>query len=250
MTTGTVALTLIVLTSLGCAASRSASKPVAVAEVAPTGWDQYWRAHHVSPPPPPGFLDEVGPLPRILNRTDGAMDDETVRHWVAADLRRGRGDGWAARHLRLDAVNADVFGPPGLNGTEAGVKRELAAGAAEIVCSTAGDVAAAAVIAVPRAVQKRAPDARLTDFVIVLMFESAGRACERVMHDGRREPIKARHAAGDLSWQLDAGEFRQDPVVGPLWYQSMGWSCSPDSDTLLGQLCGVLQPERPSAAHN
>lgn len=181
-------------------------------------------------------------MPEVINQTAGALDDDTARRWVAADLRRGRADGWASNHLRLDVANAGVFGPPGLNGTARGIEGSLAAGAVEIRCAFPGEVVAAAVVAVPRDLQALTPRwVGLTDFVIVLKIRAGDRHCERILRDGRREPVRSLHVVGELSWQLDTGQFRDDPVVGQLWYQARGWSCRPDQETITGRLCGVVE---------
>jgi TonB family protein len=214
-------------------------------------WDDFWRVRGVSPAPPRGFLDDLPPpLPEILNLTNGALSDATVRRWVIADLRRGKGDGWAFRHLRLDLANADVFGPPGLNGTDRSISDELAKGAVERVPQPSV-VVAAGVVAISKDVQERIPWARLTKFVIVQTFRATGTGGERVLADGRREPVPGRHPAGELSWQLDTGEFRDNPVVGELWYQARGWSCKTEgSNQLLDEICGLLgsMGERAEAA--
>jgi hypothetical protein len=215
--------------------------PVAIPAAA--AWDTFWRSRGVSPAPPPDFMDvPPQPVPEVINQTAGALDDDTARRWVAADLRRGRADGWASNHLRLDVANAGVFGPAGLNGTARGIEGSLAAGAVEIRCAFPSEVVAAAVVAVPRDLQALTPRwVGLTDFVIVLKIRAGDRRCERILRDGRHEPVRSLRVVGELSWQLDTGQFRDDPVVGQLWYQVRGWSCRPDQETITGRLCGVVE---------
>ena len=207
------------------------------------GWDDFWHAHGVGPSPPRGFLDAPeDPLPEIVNATAGLVDDATVRRWILADLRRGRGDDWASRHLRIDVARANLFGPPGLNGTDDGIWAEALRGVVEIRCAEPRTViSAAAVVSVPRDVQAENPWAGLTDYVIVLRREQGAGLCERAFRDGHFETMAALHPTGSPTWQLDTGSFREAPVIGSLWYQAHGWSCVPDpAGTPIGRLCAVL----------
>jgi hypothetical protein len=206
------------------------------------GWAEFWRARSVSPPPPRSFLNDEWKPARVLNLTHGALSDDVARKWILADLRRGTGDAWAANHLRLDIVNADVLGPPGLNGTDQLIVHERAAGAVEVRCRR-GSVAAAGVISVPSETRSQIPE--LTEFVIVLVFRATGEPCTRVLSNGNTETLPVPHSKGELTWQLDTGDFRDDPVIGPLWYQARGWSCKPDGSGELGPLCRLVQPDSP-----
>jgi hypothetical protein len=205
----------------------------------PLGWQSFWSSVGVNPPPPRNFLD-VKYTGRIDNLTDGKLSDATVRRWVLADLRRAKGDLHAGFQLRDDMANANVFGPPGLNGTGAGIQAARAKGVHHIEGATLVNVVAAAVIAVPKKTQAESPRSAFTDFVIVLMYRQSPNATTLVYRDGRREEI-GRKNDGTLYWQLDTGRFYEHPVLGPLWYQENGWSCVPD-DSAVGKLCGLVRP--------
>ena len=242
---------LAMFTCLNCAArpgpaARAVpSDPAVAAPSSAEAWDAFWRSRGVSPAPPRDFLDlPAGPQPELLNLTDGAITDETAARWVNADLRRLGGDSWAARHLRLDIASADVLGPPGLNGTDESIKKEQAMGTIERTSRSPPTIVMAAVIAVSGYLLKEFPAVGLTNFVIVLVYRATGEGGERVFSDGRRESIPARRPAGQLSWQLDTGEFRENPVVGPLWYQARGWSCQPDGNRVTDSICGLVRPRR------
>jgi hypothetical protein len=184
----------------------------------------------------------VGAAPaRVLNLTGGALPDETVRKWIVADARRGTGDAWAADHMRLDIVNAGVLGPPGLNGTELSIARDQAAGIVEVRCPPQPTLAAG-VILVQKDTQREIPWAGLTDFVIVQVFQSTGEPCTHILSNGTSEIRPPRRKRGELRWQLDTGEFHDDPVVGPLWYQARGWTCAMDGRGMLDGICGLVQP--------
>jgi hypothetical protein len=204
-------------------------------------WDEFWRVRSVSPAPPKTFLDyEVEPA-EIVNLTRGLLSDEVVRRWILADVRRGKADAWAANHLRGDIVNAGVLGPPGLNGTDRSIASERAKGTVEMTCKS-GTTVAAGVVSVPKDMQRRISWAELTDFVVVQVFRATGEPCIRKLSDGTTETLPVRRQRGELGWQLDTGEFRDDPVVGPLWYQARGWSCKMDGTGELDEVCGLVQP--------
>src|SRR5262249_21300922 len=145
--------------------------------------------------------------------------DDVARRWILADLRRGNADAWAAHHMRVDIVNAGVLGPPGLNGTDRSIAAGLARGTVATNCPSPL-IDAAAVIDVPKSLQQQVAWARLTDFVIVLVFRATGIPCRRTLSDGTSEELPLRRQRGELMWQLDTGEFRDDPVIGPIWYQT------------------------------
>jgi hypothetical protein len=190
------------------------------------------------------LLEPPQPLPEILNLTAGAISDEVARRWVIADLRRGMGDQWAACHLRADIVDADVLGPPGLNGTKQSILENRAKGVIGQNCRPASFVTiAAAVVAVSEGLQFRLAEAGLTNFVIVQTLQATGKAEERIFADGHRESIGSFGPAGTLIWQLDTGQFRDLPIVGPLWYQARGWRCHPDGTSPLDEICALLRPD-------
>lgn len=208
---------------------------------ATSDWERFWAARSVSPAPPPTFLEDGHEPTDVLNLTHGRLSDDVVRRWISADIRRGRADAWAANHLRMDIVNAGVLGPPGLNGTDKSIEYERARGTIELTCAAGGTVAAG-VIAVPTETQRRISWADLTDFVVVQVFRRTGEPCVRKLSDGTTERLPTRDGAGELSWQLDTGEFRDDPVVGPLWYQAHGWRCRMDGTGDLDEICGMVHP--------
>jgi hypothetical protein len=233
---------LLATESLVCALLVAAC---ATGPAAPPSWDDFWLEHGVSPPPPREFLEGWSEPPEIQNLTNGALSDEIVRRWVIGDLRRGAGDTWAMLHLRLDVAKSGVLGPPGLNGTDGGIERELAKGTVEIRCDRPNPVVVAAgVVSVPWKVRQRLRGAHLSEFVVVQAFRSAAGVCKRVLADGKTEVIDSTlPETGELSWQLDVGEFREDPVVGDLWYQARGWSCGADPRGPLYEICRLVQPQ-------
>jgi hypothetical protein len=233
--------------ALGCTAhvdaahGQPAASPAAGRAAAATDWDGFWRARSVSPAPPRTMLDDGGQLPEIFNLTHGLIDDDVARRWILADIRRGNADAWAAHHLRLDVVNAGVLGPPGLNGSDRSIVAEKAAGSVEISC-TASTIVAAGVIDVSKAVQQQIAWAELTDFVIVQVFRASGVPCKRTRSDGTTDDLPTRRRAGDLLWQLDTGAFRDDPIIGPVWYQARGWACAMDGSGELDEICALVRP--------
>jgi hypothetical protein len=106
--------TILLLVGLARAATGTPATPLT--------WQDFWHSIKVSPPPPRDFLDGKY-TGEILNLAGGKLSDATVRKWVLADLRRGRGDSWALNQLRLDVANAGIFGPPGLEPLPPGLVR-------------------------------------------------------------------------------------------------------------------------------
>lgn len=186
-------------------------------------------------------MDDDAEPQEIQNVTYGLLGDDVVRKWVLAAQRRGRADAWAGYHMRLDIVNAGVFGPPGLNGTDQMIAEQKAKGAVEMRCAPSS-VVAAGVITVSNDAQARMPSAELTDFVVVTVRRFSDEPCELVRADGTTEALPTKYQRGQLRWQLDTGEFRDDPVVGPLWYQARGWMCPMNGTSGLDVLCGLVRP--------
>jgi hypothetical protein len=251
-----VACTALIL--VGCAAKPTAeptkpavapappsTAPIGAGGLADAAWEEYWQRHAVSPPPPRDFLDTLPPsLPQLMNLTGGALSDREVTRWLLGDMRRLNGDTWASRHLRMDIVNANVFGPPGLNGTEVGINQRRAEGVIEVQGPPATEgIAAMAVVAVPPELHKLDVNNQIGRYVIVTVYRLTAPRSVRIMADGRREPLTTQRPVGALSWQLDTGEFIDDPVIGPLWYQAHGWSCDPAGPTPLEALCGLVRPD-------
>jgi hypothetical protein len=205
-------------------------------------WEEFWTLRGVAPPPPRDFL-EGGFNGRILNLTDGRLSDHLAQQWALGDLRRGRGDLWATYQLRSDIVNADVFGPPGLNGSGQGIEFLRGKGVVHIDAADKFETIAIAVVSVSKAQQAKEPGSGLTDYVIVLLNRSTGKSGTFVHGDGHREEAPSGGAQGALSWQLDTGDFRPDPIIGPLWYQLRGWTCRPNDGSVAGEICGKLQPD-------
>jgi hypothetical protein len=208
---------------------------------APLTWNEYWVAHGVNKPPPRNFL-EAKFNGTIQNLSNGKLSDTTARRWALADLRRGRGDLWAAEHLRLDIVNAGVLGPPGLNGTGAHIESELAKGVVRLETGGALEIVTVAVIDVEEILGKSAPKADVPKFMCVFVYRATGKGTKRTFKDGRVEAIEAHAKAGDLSWQVDTGWFFDDPALGPLWYQEHGWACVPNDGSVTGKICGMVKP--------
>lgn len=226
-------------------APRSTSADQTMRAPADDAWASFWRAHHVSPAPPRDVFDPVPPEVKVLNLTNGQIADDIARRWVLANIRRSNADTWAMRHLRMDIVDAGVLGPPGLNGTGKGILAERAKGTVELVISDRAFPVVTAVIAVPPDLKQEDASAGLTDFVIVKVFRATGRPNgERVRSDGSREPLHSRRLVGELVWQLDTGEFRDDPVIGPIWYQAKGWGCIPGKVKAVPRLCAMVQPDQ------
>jgi hypothetical protein len=227
------AVAMILIAAAACGSSAKSGQD----------WDGFWRARGVDPAPPRDFIEIAQPHPEILNLTNGAISDTVARQWAMADLKRGHGDRWATCHLRLDIVNSGVLGTPGLSGSDEGIEQERARGAVALACEPRFVVERIAVVAVSKKIQISDPQAGLTNFVIVMMSRANGRIGVRTMSNGRKEDLQTRHTAGDLIWQLDTGNFRDDPVVGPLWYQAKGWSCRVDGFGTINKICSLVRPK-------
>src|SRR3954471_16653788 len=158
-------------------------------------WQSFWASVNVSPPPPRDFLDGDR-VPRIRNLTDGHLSDETVKAWVDADLRRGRGDSYAAINLRRDIADAGVFGPPGLNGTSGGIDVMRARGAVRIEGAEDTDYLAAGVIWIPPPQRKQ-----FTEYVIVLVFRAHPHQ-QLVLKNGMTVAMPQSADPDAVHWQL------------------------------------------------
>ena len=226
-----------VVAVLACAVI--AASDVRPASPTAESWESYWASKKIDPAPPKGFLD-TSYSGRVDNLTGGRISDETARKWVLASLRRGTGDQYAQHHLREDIANADIFGPPGLNGTGHAIQLLRKKGVEKVEAPGMPDIVAAAVIAVPKEMQAEDPRTGLTDYVIVLVYRVKPGKVTLTYRDGRSEVIEGKNDER-LRRQLDTGHYFEHPVLGPLWYQKSGWSCQPDA-TVVGKLCGRVVP--------
>lgn len=220
----TIALVALLLSSVACATDD---------------WDAFWKSVKVSPAPPRDFIDGRK-LAKIQNLTVGRIPDDTARTWVLADLRRVLGDTWASSNLRRDVADADVFGPPGLISTSAGIDKMRAAGIVRIVAPDL-DWFAGGVVWVSPSTQKEHPEARLTDYVIVLAYRRPVGKATTFYKDGRVE-VETNPTVSEVLFEIDCGHFYVHPTLGPLWYQTKGWSCRPNDGTVVGEICGRLKP--------
>jgi hypothetical protein len=219
-----------------------------IASVASTGgkagqaWDEFWRKHGVVPSPPEGFLGTPPADLKVVNLTNGKLTDQAARRWARADWRRGRGDSWSVCHLRMDLVDAGVLGTPGLSGNSAFVVRERTTGTTSLSCPPLATLEKIGVIAVTHEMLRKHPDSGLTEYVIVSLSRGNGAVWTRNLPNGRQETIETHAKPGVLAWQLDTGEFHDDPVIGPVWYQAIGWSCGNSRPGTLDDICGLVQP--------
>lgn len=189
--------------------------PAAPVALASDPWSAFWQARDVTPPPPLTVFDPV-PTPAQLvvrNLTRGAIDDATASRWMLGDIRRDNADAWAKRHLRLDVANAGVLGPPGLNGTGREIVELQAKGVGQADGPSPLPVVAA-VVAIPREARR----AMHSDYAIVLAFQ----------------------IDGALRWGLDVGVYREDPIIGGIWYQVRRWSCRPAGSSTIDHLCAQV----------
>ena len=201
-------------------------------------WKSFWNSVNVDPPPPRDFLegDFTG---KILNLTGGRLSDATVKSWILADMRRGRGDSYAGYHLRRDIADADIFGPPGLNGTSEGIDKLRAQGVERIDPDPTQRTRVAAVVWIPPEQQRANARAGFTEYAIVTGRESGMGTF--VYRDGRKEPAGKPAPAGELRWQLDTGHFYRHGTLGALWYQQNGFTCIPGSAGITGEICGRVK---------
>jgi hypothetical protein len=65
----------------------------------------------------------------------------------------------------------------------------------------------------------------------------------RTLSDGRKELVPVHARPGVVSWQLDTGEFRDNAVIGPVWYQANGWGCSNTRRGTLDDICALVEPD-------
>jgi hypothetical protein len=209
------------------------------AAVAADDWDAFWKSVDVSPAPPRDFL-EGRAVEKIRNLTVGRLSDATVKQWVLADLRRGRGDGYAYFNLRDDIADAGIFGPPGLNGTGDGIAMRRAAGVVRITGASEPEMLEAGVIWISPQMRKDHPG--FTEYAIVLVYRMSTNKRELVFADGHKEALPRAGSADEIHWQLDTGHFVDHPTLGPLWYQLKGWTCYPDDGTATGEICGRIKP--------
>ena len=196
-------------------------------------WAAAWAGWGISPPPPrnvASFLPR--PLPRVANRTNGQVNDGTARTWVEAWVRDGSIESWLVAHLRDQTFGRpdNPLGNPnaalGLySGVETLISRARREGANRVVGKKDSVIVSAEVVAVsPNLNQQVKQPHVLTPFALSIRVQGPSDAALS-FPDGHEEDLAGLRPA-ETSADVISGEYRDDPVLGPLWYVEDDFDCS------------------------
>jgi hypothetical protein len=140
---------------------------------------------------------------RVGGRSAGALGRIVGE---ARYLETWQAGSWAVTHMRLDLINADVLGPPGLNGSSRFVETERVKGVVEQRFPPTSKVVAAGVLAVSKDLQLKYPGAGLTVYCAESgrLWPNSTHASKRLNKSPLCKPFSRRKAGAEAA-RLDSG---------------------------------------------
>ena len=238
-----VALTATGLMAAGCSSPAPAGAPSrstrATTSPSPTGpcasvrtttsidqvpqaCAELWAPYQVTKVPPPDILQQehVPPAPPVVNMTDGAVSDATARQWADASNRDSGWFKWAEASDQPGLLRK-LAGPAVITVQD---QEALSVGAYIIQpdCNLYPTQASLYVVGSDGKsyfARKSLP----TDTSYVFVVRYTGPCAETAVYpDGHSQAIQGLRQPTTV---FTPGEFRQDVVLGPLWYTDAGGNC-------------------------
>lgn len=262
-----VLASVALLALAGCSSSSSAkpsSTPKVKASAAPSPagmtdqqWAIAWSLWGMDTPPPRN-LDTLNkePLPATaqnLTNTSSVpvanqLSDAVVAKWLAGFQRSKNLERYFFDHLADQALQNG----PLADGTHAqftyggdllAVAAAKKAGATAMARTIPVKDQAVGIAFVPEALRtdpakQSLQVAPLTEYVVVL-HQTGPAQTDQVFADGHKVPV-AQLPAGAQGTLLEAGTYKVDPVLGPIWYEQHEINCKDYPN--LASVCGLLGP--------
>lgn len=264
-----VVLTLVVLLVAGCSSSASSSKVTsspspkvkvaAAASPSPAGmtdaqWAIAWLLWGLNTPPPRNLETLVKePLPATAqNLTNissvpvpNQVSDADVAKWLAAYERTSSIKNYLVTHLNAQALQSGPLADPSKTadvyyGALKLITAAKQAGATALAYTVPFTIQAVGVAFVPEALRTAATgplrDFPLSEYVFVLRLAGPGQT-DQVFADGHKVAV-VQAPAGAQGNFLAAGQYKVDPVLGPLWYGQTELNCQDFPS--LQSVCGLI----------
>ncbi|MHB8507651.1 MAG: hypothetical protein ACYDGR_03255 [Candidatus Dormibacteria bacterium] len=177
----------------------------------------------------------VPTLPQVVNRTSGSISDRTAKLWVSAFFRSNSIEQWEAAHL-IDSVMSSPSNPTGDSNPAAGLyggyirnmARLRGLNAVGLQDKSDGNLTNVAVVQVPEALRAQVSGPRRLSPFVIYSRVLGPTDVVAVFSDGHVQD-EGGLASGQISAGIEAGEYRDDPILGPLWYREASFDCASDS---------------------
>jgi hypothetical protein len=197
-----------------------------------------WQRCGATQVPPADVLKIPTQLPKVINRTNGAVSDADAQKWVAAYTREQGIELWALTHgeeglfrggcLSSRTSTLQVF-------AQELKYLEVARASSRKIDVRSATYVSVATVPVSTDVQMkiRGLDGIPSDFALVVEIQGPGGA-DYVDGTGNRSPAAVIKAT-DHFWTHLTGSY-SEVAIGPIWYIGSDWSCT---TTWLRATCGV-----------
>ncbi len=266
-----VVLSAVVLAVAGCSSSSSSKltssptpkvKVKVAASPSPAGisdqqWAVAWQLWGMATPPPRNLDTLVKePLPataqNLTNMSEvpvaNQLSDAVVAKWLAGFQRSKNLERYFFDHLADQALqNGPLADPSKSSFVYAGdlltVAAAKKAGATAMASTIRATDKAVGIAFVPEALRtdpakQSLQVAPLTEYVVVL-HQTGPVQTDQVFADGHKVPV-VQLPAGAQGTYLEAGTFKIDPVLGPVWYGQHEVDCK--DYPALQSVCSLLGP--------
>jgi hypothetical protein len=197
-----------------------------------------WQRCGATQVPPADVLKIPTQLPKVINRTNGAVSDADAQKWVAAFTREQGIEMWALTHSEEGLFRGGCLSSPTSTlqvFAEELKYLEVARASERKLDVHSASYVSVAVVAVPSEVKLKIKgfDGMPSDFALVVEIQGPG-GTDYVDANGNRSPAGVINAA-DHFWAHLTGGY-SDAAVGPIWYMGSNWSCA---TSWLRATCGV-----------
>jgi hypothetical protein len=197
-----------------------------------------WQRCGATQVPPADVLKMPTQLPKVINRTNGAVSDADVQKWVAAFMREQEIEFWALRNDQPGLLQTGCLGNAASNlhlfGRELN-EMEVARSSSRRIVLELANRPSIAVVPISSDVNTKIKglDGSPSDYGLVGEVQGPG-GSYLVDASGNKTAVAVIKPT-DHFFQLIGGEYK-DAHIGPIWFQDSSFSCS---ISWLRQTCGA-----------
>jgi hypothetical protein len=236
-------MVLAVACSVGQSSESRRPAGSAVASAAPSLPPQVtqlatWQRCGATQVPPADVLKIPTQLPKVINRTNGAVSDADAQKWVTAFMREQGIELWALTSDQPGLLQNGCLGSRASNlhlfGSELAYMETARASNRKLVVEVAQRPSVAVVALTPEdATNIKGFDGTPTAFGLVIEIQGPG-GTYATDASGNRTAL-AIIKPTDHFFRMEGGEYR-DGEIGPIWFQGSAISCSA---AWLRRTCGI-----------